>query len=42
MTLEKPDGGVLVRQYADRLAKILHVEILHPHADEPFTVIGTG
>lgn len=42
MTLEKPDGGVLVRQYADRLAKLLHVEILHPHADKPFTVIGTG
>ncbi len=39
---EQEDGGVLVRQYADRLAKLLHVEILHPHDGKPFTVIGTG
>jgi hypothetical protein len=35
-------GGVLVRQYADRLANLLHTEILHPPEGRPFVVIGTG
>lgn len=42
MTLDKPDGGVLVRQYADRLAKLLHVELLHPPEGRPFVLLGSG
>lgn len=42
MTLEKPPGGVLVRQYADRLAGILHNVLVHPPVDRPLVVLFTG
>jgi isopentenyl diphosphate isomerase/L-lactate dehydrogenase-like FMN-dependent dehydrogenase len=42
MTLDKPDGGVLVRQYADRLGKLLHVELLAAPVERPFVLLGTG
>lgn len=35
-------GGVLVRQYADRLAKLLHVELLAPPVERPLVLLGTG
>lgn len=35
-------GGVLVRQYADRLAKLLHVELLAPPEGRPLVLLGAG
>lgn len=42
MTGIGPAGGVLVPQYADRLAKVLHVDLMDPPADRPFVLLLTG